>query len=70
MSYPTPKPSEALSPPEVDAVIQMLLYHATPEARQALMTHQPVAYLRLCGNHPTIREEVLKRVAKAMDEVR
>jgi hypothetical protein len=64
----TPKASEVLSSPEVDAVVEMLLYHARPEVRQALMVHCPVAYLKLCGGHPSVREAILNAVSKAMDE--
>lgn len=63
----SPKASEVLTSPEVDAVVEMLLYHATPEVRRALMVHCPVAYVKLCGDHPTVRETVLTAIAKAMD---
>lgn len=65
--YRTAKAYEVLSPPQVNAVIEQLLYTATPEQRAALMAHCPVAYAALCGNHPTIREAVLFETGKAIN---
>lgn len=54
-------PSEVLSQPEVNAVIEILLFHATPEVRQALMAHCPVAYVKLFpGTHVAAMAEVVK----------
>lgn len=69
MGYPTPKPTEVLLPTEINAVIEAMFYRMLPEQRVALMAACPVAYTKLCGGHPTIKEEVLKQVAKAMGEM-
>lgn len=52
---------------EARAVLATLLNVATPAQRIALMRTCPVAYLKLCDGHPTIRETVLREVARAMD---
>lgn len=63
-----PKPSSVLSSIEVDAVIGVMLYHATPDVRHALMAHCPVAYAKLCGSHPSVEEATLNVVKRAMAE--
>lgn len=60
----TPQASEVLTRPEVNAVIEILLYHATPEVRRALMVHCPVAYAKLCGSD--VKEATLNAVKEAM----
>jgi len=47
-----PKPSNVLNSIEVDAVIGVLMYHATPDVRRAVMAHCPVAYAKLAGLDP------------------
>ncbi len=66
MRPPAPQPSDVLTSPEVDAVVRILLYHATPEVRRALMAHCPVAYVKLCGGGDELMSTVMAEVARAM----